>query len=349
MMKTAISVLQEMMMKLGQIPEYEYKQSGPQHQAMFECRCKTAGESVTALARSKKEAKQEAARRMLNQLFHARGMSVPPPYARPPSPAPPSPEPPSTDKALPSTGPSASASTGAAPAIDVRSYVALLKELCAEYKLGEVQYELVGDAGPPHRRQFTVRARLAQHERSATSTTKKAARQLASEALYKYLRENLARLTTDFVEEEAMARAHEKAMERYVEQRGTWRAPLGQRVADYHLGLLTYIDAEKLELEETLEAISITAEEEDPVSALSNVAGALGLQVENEWLETQGGGSLCVVRLEPTAPPLAHAAAGPHAQRDAHARALRYLRRALARTRLATHAHTLADGPLLTA
>ncbi|XP_038213223.1 RISC-loading complex subunit TARBP2-like isoform X2 [Zerene cesonia] len=346
MMKTAISVLQEMMMKLGQIPEYQYKQTGPQHQAMFECCCKTSGETVTAMARSKKEAKQEAARRMLNQLYHARGMPVPPPYARPPSPAPPSPEPPSTDKALPSAGPSGSAGAGAAPgAIDVRSYVALLKELCAEYKLGDVQYELVGDAGPPHRRQFTVRARLAQHERSATATTKKTARQLAAEALYKYLRENLARLTIDFVEEEAMARAHEKAMERYVEQRGAWRAPLGQRLADYHL------DKEKIDLgRETLDATS-TDEEEDPVSALESVAGALGLQVEREWLEARGG-ELCVVRLEPSAPPLALAAAGPRAHRDAHAAALRYLRRALARTRLADPpraARSLADGPLLAA
>lgn len=81
-----------------------------------------------------------------------------------------------------------------------RSYVALLKELCEEYHLPGVEYELVSDTGPAHMRQFAVRASLGQHSRLATSTTKKAARQLAAQQLYSYLRDNLSRLTTDFVE-----------------------------------------------------------------------------------------------------------------------------------------------------
>ena len=84
--------------------------------------------------------------------------------------------------------------------VDARSYVALLKELCEEYRLASVDYELVGDTGPPHLRHFTVRARIGQHERVATSTTKKAARQLAAEELYTYLRGNLSRVTRDFNE-----------------------------------------------------------------------------------------------------------------------------------------------------
>lgn len=83
---------------------------------------------------------------------------------------------------------------------DTRSYVALLRELCEEYRLGTVQYELVGDTGPPHLRHFTIRATLGHHERLATSTTKKAARQVAAETLYTYLRESLARVTKDFDE-----------------------------------------------------------------------------------------------------------------------------------------------------
>lgn len=97
-------------------------------------------------------------------------------------------------------GPSPAAAAAPAPALDTRSYVALLKELCEEYRLGEPEYELVGDTGPPHARRFTVRARLRLHERTATATTKKAARQLVAQSLYCYLRENLARLTKDFVE-----------------------------------------------------------------------------------------------------------------------------------------------------
>ncbi|CAH2218298.1 jg4243, partial [Pararge aegeria aegeria] len=66
MMKTAVTVLQEMMIKMNEVPKYEcIAQSGPQHQATFEYRVSAQGVAVTGQARSKKEAKQEAARRML--------------------------------------------------------------------------------------------------------------------------------------------------------------------------------------------------------------------------------------------------------------------------------------------
>lgn len=84
--------------------------------------------------------------------------------------------------------------------VGAHSYVALLKELCEEYRLPAAEYELVGDTGPPHNRRFTVRASVALHQRLATAPTKKAARQIAAEQLYSYLRENLARVTKDFCE-----------------------------------------------------------------------------------------------------------------------------------------------------
>lgn len=66
-------------------------------------------------------------------------------------------------------------------------------------------YVQVGDTGPPHLRHFTILARVGHLTRQATATTKKAARQLAADQLYSYLRENLARLTKDFVEVSAAA------------------------------------------------------------------------------------------------------------------------------------------------
>ncbi|KPJ01081.1 Interferon-inducible double stranded RNA-dependent protein kinase activator A-like A [Papilio xuthus] len=186
-MKTAVTVLQEMMIKLGLCPEYEcIAQSGPQHQATFEYRCSAHGHTVTATARSKKEAKQEAARVLLLRLAE-HGLSVPAPF--------------SCGAAPPPTGMAAvGAVSEAAGGTAARSYVALLSELCEEYRLPAAQYELTADTGPPHARHFTVSARLGLHERRATSTTKKSARQLAAEQLYTYLRENLSRLTKDFVE-----------------------------------------------------------------------------------------------------------------------------------------------------
>ncbi|XP_049888187.1 uncharacterized protein LOC126382390 isoform X2 [Pectinophora gossypiella] len=316
-MKTAVTVLQEMMVKLGQTPEYEcISQTGPQHLAMFEYRCMARGVVVTAEARSKKDAKQEAARRML-QALAARGEPVPPPYGllHPPS---------SSYPTMPGVG-----SATATPAMGSHSFVALLKDLCEEYRLPGVEYELVSDMGPPHYRLFTIRARVGAHERFATSTTKKAARQQAAEQLYTYMRENLARLTKDFVEEEALVRAHERAMERYVEVREevSWRPHLGQRVADYHLGLRTHIDPDKCELAQAaLAELDNSEDKAKPEDVLQAAVAALGLTLTCTSPESESG-ALCLLELAPTSPALTFAGCTP---RVATLSALQYLRLALA-------------------
>ncbi|XP_049697050.2 double-stranded RNA-binding protein Staufen homolog isoform X2 [Helicoverpa armigera] len=335
-MKTAVTVLQEMMVKLGLTPEYEcIAQSGPQHQAMFDYRCVACGVVVTASARSKKEAKQEVARLMLQQLSR-RGLAVPPPYAAAPPYAAPAPAHP----AHPAPHP---LDPGPAAAPDARSYVALLKELCAEYRLASVQYELVGDTGPPHLRHFTVRARIGQHERVATSTTKKTARQLAAEALYSYLRENLARVTRDFNEEDALVRAHEKAMERYTDSEEQPRRPdLGQKISEYHLGLSARLgecagagagrgagrDAAPSDAtlcaDEEMRArarAALRRRERSPCGAVAAAAEALRLRVELAAL-----GPLAVLQLAGCAPDLVFAAEDAPGAAEA---ALRYMRRAL--------------------
>ncbi|KAI5634325.1 double-stranded RNA binding motif domain-containing protein [Phthorimaea operculella] len=183
MTKTAVTVLQEMMVKMGLTPEYNcVSQTGPQHLATFEYRCQVLGVTVTATAHSKKDAKQEVARLMLLQLSK-RGYHVPAPYNRESS-----------------QNKESKEAEFTAPVIGPHSYVVLLKDLCEEYHLPGVEYTLVSDTGPPHCRQFTMKVRIGQHERLATSTTKKNARQMAAEQLYKYMRENLHRVTKDFTE-----------------------------------------------------------------------------------------------------------------------------------------------------
>ncbi|XP_026747489.1 RISC-loading complex subunit tarbp2-like isoform X2 [Trichoplusia ni] len=320
-MKTAVTVLQEMMVKLGLTPEYEcISQSGPKHQALFEYRCNALGVVVTASARSKKEAKQEVARIMLQQLS-ARGHPVPPPYSVP--------------IAMQEDSPFSAGGPG-----DTRSYVALLRELCEEYRLTGVTYELVGDTGPPHLRHFTVRARIGQHERFATATTKKMARQMAAEKLYTYLRENLARVTRDFNEEDALVRAHEKAMERYHENEEAPRRPdLGLRVADYHIGLAallgrpSYTEAYRdstMSIDEDTRSLARSALEQgrsqSPTRALQAVAETLGLELQASCLEREGEAPLCVLQVTGCSPELAFAE--PTAAAAAGA-AMDYVRRAL--------------------
>ncbi|XP_068627597.1 protein Loquacious-like isoform X2 [Battus philenor] len=243
------------------------------------------------------------------------GLPVPPPFCRGGAPA-------FVPERPAGAGAEAAANAGT---LASRSYVALLHELCEEYRLPGVQYELTADTGPPHARHFTVSARLGMHERRATSTTKKAARQLAAEQLYTYLKENLSRVTKDFVEDEALARAHAKAMERYVELRDetVWRPHLGQKVADYHLGLRAQLDEEKLSV--ALSALEALGERE-PEHAVATAAAALGLSVEWRALPAAHG-ELAVLELAATAPPLGFAGRD---RRSAACAALRHMRRALA-------------------
>ncbi|KAJ2950510.1 hypothetical protein O0L34_g8754 [Tuta absoluta] len=317
MAKTAVTVLQELMVKMGHTPEYDcVSQSGPQHLSTFEYRCQALGELVTATARSKKEAKQEVAKLMLFQLAR-RGHRVPPPYNSGPQ--------------LSTQQSSASKKEAEPSIVGSHSYVVLLKDLCEEYHLPGVEYTLIGDTGPPHMREFTIRVRIGQHERTATSTTKKAARQMAAEQLYKYMRENLHRVTKDFTEEEALVRAHERAMDRYVEMRDpelVWRPDLGQKIADYPIGLKTHIDPEKCQLARTVLSSLDEIQSSDPQvveAALTATAAALGLTIN--WSELQAErGKLQMLELTPTSPALAFAGENKQA---AVAQALRYLRLAL--------------------
>ncbi|KAI8440641.1 hypothetical protein MSG28_001852 [Choristoneura fumiferana] len=176
-------------------------------------------------------------------------------------------------------------------------------------------YTLEGDTGPAHARRFTARGAVGAHARAHTAPTKKAAQQGAAHQLYLYLRENLARLTHDFVEEEALARAHERAMERYVAARAdaAWRPDLKQRVQDYHL------DEEQL----ALGAAALEAATGDAEGSLEAAAAALGLAASWHELPAERGEPLALLRLAPASPPLVFAGATRAA---AAAEALAYLR-----------------------
>lgn len=307
-MKTAITVLQEMMVKLGETPEFEcISQSGPNHQATFEYQCIACGVVVTATAHSKKEAKQNAARLMLHRLS-LKGHLVPPPYGLPPE--------------FPIQRPAG----GGPEPLAVRSYVALLKELCETFLLPAVDYELIGDTGPPHLRHFTMRARMGLHERCATATTKKAARQTAAEQLYHYLRENMPRITADFDEKEALVRAHEKIRDRYVEatrEDGSRRPDLSLKISEYHLGLFAQIDEEKRTATE--HALEKNVDPHEAEGVLLEVGLILGLDIQFGLLECESG-ALCLVEVTGTSPPLAFAGADRAA---AALHALRFARTAL--------------------
>lgn len=223
--KPAVSVLQEMMIKCNQTPEFTYLgQSGPTHCPRFSYRCRALGIVGDGAGRSKREAKHDAAHRVLVALAED-GADVPAAYRIPPATAP--------------------------DAADEVSHVALLRELCAQYRLPAPAWRLVADTGPAHQRHFEVEFRVGLHARLAAAPSKKAARQAAAADLYQYLRKHLARVTPDFREEAALARVIERATKRAREaieaEETPWRPDLALRVADYPTALAEALGPERLE------------------------------------------------------------------------------------------------------
>lgn len=85
-----------------------------------------------------------------------------------------------------------------------QSFVVLVNELCAQYRLDPVEYELMADAAGVEF--YTVKARVGYVERVATGPTKRMAQQSAAEKIYRYLRTKLSR-TCSFDEVRFLARA----------------------------------------------------------------------------------------------------------------------------------------------
>ena len=68
MEKTPVSILTEMMTKIGSYPTFEFKECPGVMPKMFEVKVTCDGVEATGQARSKKEAKQNAAKFMIEKL-----------------------------------------------------------------------------------------------------------------------------------------------------------------------------------------------------------------------------------------------------------------------------------------
>nr|XP_021192504.2 interferon-inducible double-stranded RNA-dependent protein kinase activator A homolog isoform X1 [Helicoverpa armigera] len=191
-MKSSVSVLHEFMAQLRQTPKFEcISEFGKQHKPVFRYRCTAINEVVTGTGRTKKEAKQLVARLMLQQLAQ-KGYLVPGEYATPAY----------MREMMKKAG------------LPERSYVRLNTELCKDYNLNAVEYEVSPDTGTRDHPRFTVTARIGLVERVGVASTKKQAYQLAAEQIYKHLRTKLGVTAAHFNEEDALFRAYEKGLER---------------------------------------------------------------------------------------------------------------------------------------
>ncbi|XP_071575960.1 RISC-loading complex subunit TARBP2 [Temnothorax nylanderi] len=172
MSKTPVSILQEMMVKQGMIPDYELiHDGGGRHVNTFTYRVMCDGLSATGTGRCKKDAKHEAAKAMLTEIAAHRN------YPQLPA------------ATTPTMSPSKSPFHSAPPPPKIPANVPFvnavgeLQELCADNQLQEPEYILIRDIGPPHARIFTIRCKVSSFEEDGIATTKKQAKHDAAKRM----------------------------------------------------------------------------------------------------------------------------------------------------------------------
>lgn len=179
MSKTPVSILQEFMIKKGCCPQYDLLPSEGlgTHLPTFHYQV-TAG-TVVAIgkARSKKDAKHEAAKLALDQL-NLLGLYHPGPAAAPVSPVFSS-NPPSPSKILVNA-------------------IGILQDFCTDNNVPQPEFVLLEDVGPAHSRQFTMECKISEMSVIAVDTTKKKAKQLAAQKMLHRLMDTLPDVIASF-------------------------------------------------------------------------------------------------------------------------------------------------------
>ncbi|XP_012229073.1 RISC-loading complex subunit TARBP2-like [Linepithema humile] len=240
MNKTPVSILQEMMVKQGMIPDYELiHDGGGRHVNTFTYKVTCDGLSAIGMGRCKKDAKHEAAKAMLTEIAKHRN------YPQLPAA--------STPAQSPSRSPFHSSPLPAKISANVPFVNAIgeLQELCAENHLKDPEYILVRDVGPPHARVFTIRCTVSNFKEDGVATTKKQAKHDAAKRMVERIKglvDGLNDLQIDEDEEESsdsIETMNKNARECYQTLIKSKMVNLGIKLDDYHIKLKDSLEAEK--------------------------------------------------------------------------------------------------------
>lgn len=210
MSKTPVSILQEYMTKRNIMPSYEILANSEgigTHIPTFYYKVSADGLSAVGKGRSKKEAKHEAARLLLDKLTdqgnvpsiqfvesYSSDILSGYPINMPNIPSSP----------IHSTTPD----PGSPSRVQVNA-IGTLTELCYENNIPLPQFELIADVGPAHLRQFTVECKVATLTVTATDLTKKKARQTAAQKMLHRLIDTLPEFLQEINNEVSNFRAIE--------------------------------------------------------------------------------------------------------------------------------------------
>jgi len=167
-----LSLLNEICTKAGANPKFEISHEGPVHKPAFDCIVKVERETFRWEARgrgySKKDAKQEAARALL-QSMDDRTQKLLTPMVKPPRPETPEPD---VDPDV----------TG--------NPVGELNDLCMRVRITPPKYESVGEEGKPHARVYFVECSLTSKiKETGRGRNKKHAKRVAASAVLKILQD----------------------------------------------------------------------------------------------------------------------------------------------------------------
>ncbi|XP_015608510.1 RISC-loading complex subunit TARBP2-like [Cephus cinctus] len=243
MNKTPVSILQEMMVKKGTVPNYELiYDGGGSHINTFTFQVTCDGLSATGTGRCKKDAKHEAAKTMLETIAKHRSY--------PQLPASPAQSPMRTP--LPAQIPPSPKIPPNAPFINA---IGALQDLCAENELRGPEYVAISDVGPPHARVFTIRCIVSTFKEEGTATTKKQAKHDAAKKMLDRIMDVVSDIrssdATDFKLQNEESRKQEMMASEIAKARypglcpnpaTTKKVNLGMKLCQYHTKLKSSYD-----------------------------------------------------------------------------------------------------------
>ncbi|XP_015112148.1 RISC-loading complex subunit TARBP2 isoform X2 [Diachasma alloeum] len=234
MQKTPASILQEMMVKKGIVPNYELiHDGGGSHENTFTYRVMCDGLFATGTGRCKKDAKHAAAANMLDAIVKHQGLL--------PLPASPAKSPVRAPPPLPKPEPYVQDPNGR-----FVNAIGALQDLCAENELQDPVYNTISDVGPPHARIFTMQCAVASFREEGISTTKKQAKHLAAKKMLQRITEVVEDASkssvipllkrTGGLEDGGFEAANERAKKNFLDQKvpHTKKMNLGAKLSDFH-------------------------------------------------------------------------------------------------------------------
>ncbi|KAK9512075.1 hypothetical protein O3M35_000584 [Rhynocoris fuscipes] len=300
--KTPVTMLQELLIKKQLIPTYNIIFNGAgTHDPLFKYEVAACGASAVGSGKSKKEAKHEAARLLLEKLVgespgDVLDANVNSPYAE----------------------------------VIKDNAVGMLAEFCGEKNLPQPKYDLVRDEGLPHAKLFSFKCSVSSFTTEAEARTKKQAKQLAANEMLNKLKECVQNVPTiKKMDKEDFQKSNEVVIKKLMDirlKKGNTSEQLGIKIADYYKIFLNESYACKSTLLQEIKGRNRSYFEalDDPEVVCKNILKELDFQYKLEEVPTTTSAVAVALTLEGT-PTWTFFGCDPDAIRDVFIEALSFM------------------------